>query len=51
MHLDTIQSFIYPTDTQLDFSKDIKIYMNICLPEDGNSSLKYKGGPMYMDDL
>ena len=27
MHLDTIESFIYPTDAQLDCSKNVKIYM------------------------
>ena len=27
MPLDTIESFIYPTDVQLDCSKDVKIYM------------------------
>ena len=29
MHLDTIESFIYPTDEQLDCSKDVKIYIKI----------------------
>ena len=29
MHLDTIESFIYPTDAQLDCSKNIKIYITI----------------------
>ena len=29
MHLDTIESFIYPTDAQLDCSKNIKIYIKI----------------------
>ena len=27
VHLDTIESFIYPTDAQLDCSKNVKIYM------------------------
>ena len=27
MHLDTIESFIYPTDAQIDFTKNVKIYM------------------------
>jgi len=27
VHLDTIESFIYPTDAELDCSKNIKIYM------------------------
>jgi len=29
MHLDPIESFIYPTDVQLDCSKDAKIYIKI----------------------
>jgi len=29
VHLDTIESFIYPTDEQLDCSKDVKIYIKI----------------------
>ena len=29
MHLDTIESFIYPTDAKLDCSKNIKIYMRV----------------------
>ena len=29
VHLDTIESFIYPTDAQLDCSKNIKIYIKI----------------------
>jgi hypothetical protein len=29
MHLDTIESFIYPTDAQLDLSKNVKIYIKI----------------------
>jgi len=29
MHLDTIESFIYPTDAQLDCSKNVKIYIKI----------------------
>ena len=29
MHLDTIESFIYPTDAQLDCSKNDKIYIKI----------------------
>ena len=29
MHLDTIDSFIYPTDAQMDFSKNVKIYIKI----------------------
>jgi len=27
VHLDTIESFIYPNDAQLDCSKNVKIYM------------------------
>jgi len=27
VHLDTIESFIYPTDAQIDCSKNVKIYM------------------------
>jgi len=27
VHLDTIESFIYPTDAQPDCSKNVKIYM------------------------
>ena len=27
MHLDTIESFIYPTDARLDCSKNVKIYI------------------------
>ena len=29
MHLDTIMSFIYPTDAQTDCSKNVKIYIKI----------------------
>ena len=29
VHLDTIESFIYPTDAQLDCSKNVKIYIKI----------------------
>ena len=29
VHLVTIQPFIYPTDAQLDFSKNVKIYIKI----------------------
>ena len=29
MHLDTIDSFIYPNDAQLDCSKNVKIYIKI----------------------
>ena len=29
VHLDTIESFIYPTDAQLDYSKNVKIYIKI----------------------
>jgi hypothetical protein len=29
VHLDTIESFIYPTDAQIDFSKNVKIYNKI----------------------
>ena len=29
VHLDTIESFIYPTDAQLDCSKSVKIYVKI----------------------
>jgi len=29
VHLDTIASFIYPTDTQLDCSKNAKLYVKI----------------------
>ena len=29
MHLDTIEYFIYPTDAQLDCSKNVKIYIKI----------------------
>jgi len=28
VHLDSIESFIYPTDAQLDCSKNVKIYMS-----------------------
>jgi len=29
VHLDTIESFIYPTDAQLDCSKNAKIYIKV----------------------
>jgi len=29
VYLDNIDSFIYPTDAQLDCSKNVKIYINI----------------------
>jgi len=29
VHLDTIESFIHPTDAQLDYSKNVKIYVKI----------------------
>ena len=29
MHLDNIDSFIYPTDAQLDRSKNVKFYIKI----------------------
>ena len=29
VHLDTVESFIYPTDTQPDCSKNVKIYIKI----------------------
>jgi len=29
VHLDIIESFIYPTDVQLDCSKNVKIYIKI----------------------
>jgi hypothetical protein len=29
VHLDTIESFIYPTDAQLDCSKNVKIHIKI----------------------
>jgi hypothetical protein len=29
VHLDTIESFIYPTDAQLDCSKNVKNYVKI----------------------
>ena len=29
VHLDTIESFIYPTDAQIDCSKNVKIYVKI----------------------
>ena len=29
VHLDTIESFIYPTDAQLDCSKNVKIYIKM----------------------
>jgi len=29
VHLDTIESFIYPTDAQLDCSRNVKIYIKI----------------------
>jgi len=29
VHFDTIESFIYPTDAQLDCSKNVKIYIKI----------------------
>jgi len=29
VHLDTIESFIYPTDAQLDCSKNVKLYIKI----------------------
>jgi hypothetical protein len=29
LHLDTIESFIYPNDAQLDYSKNTKIYIEI----------------------
>jgi len=31
VHLDTIESFVYPTDAQLDCSKNVKIYIKICM--------------------
>jgi len=31
VHSDTIESFIYPTDAQLDCSKNVKIYIKIYL--------------------
>jgi len=31
VHLDAIESFIYPTDAQLDCSKNVKIYIKICM--------------------
>jgi hypothetical protein len=29
VHLDSIDSFVYPTDSQLDFSNKVKIYIEI----------------------
>jgi len=29
MHLDTVESFIYPTDAQLDWSKNVTVYIKI----------------------
>jgi len=29
VHLDTMESFIYPTDAQLDCSKNVRIYIKI----------------------
>jgi hypothetical protein len=29
LHLDTVESFIYPTDAQIDCSKNVKIYIKI----------------------